>query len=51
MTVRAFPSPMPQFRLPIAAVCIRRNLTIRTVDRHFTNIKSVRNTFKLELTK
>jgi tRNA(fMet)-specific endonuclease VapC len=44
-------SPLPAVDILIASVCIRRNLTLCTMDNHFTNIKSVRNTFKLELTK
>ena len=44
-------TPLPAVDIVIAAICIRRNLTLRTIDRHFTNIKSARNTFKLELTK
>lgn len=43
--------PLPAVDILIAAVCIRRNLTLRTMDKHFTNVKSVKNTFKLELTK
>ncbi len=44
-------SPLPAVDILIAAMCIRRNLTLCTMDNHFTNIKSVRNTFKLELAK
>jgi predicted nucleic acid-binding protein len=43
--------PLSAGDILIAAICISRNLTLRTLDKHFTNIKSVRNTFKLELTK
>jgi hypothetical protein len=44
-------TPLPAVDILISAICIRRNLTLRTIDKHFTDIKSVRNTFKLELTK
>jgi tRNA(fMet)-specific endonuclease VapC len=43
-------TPLPAVDMLIASVCVRRNLTLCTVDKHFTNIKSVRNAFKLELT-
>src|SRR4030066_1580359 len=43
--------PLPAVDIMIASVCLRRNLTLCTMDSHFTNIKSVRNTFKLELSK
>lgn len=44
-------SPLPAVDIMIAAICIRRNLTLCTMDSHFTSIKAVRNDFKLELTK
>ena len=44
-------SPLPAVDILIAAVCIRRNLPLCTLDKHFTAIKSVRNAFKLDLTK
>src|SRR4030067_2439799 len=31
--------PLPAVDIMIASICIRRNLTLRTIDRHFTNIK------------
>ena len=43
-------TPLPAIDILVASICIRRNLTLCTTDKHFTNIKSVRNTFKLELT-
>jgi tRNA(fMet)-specific endonuclease VapC len=43
--------PLPAVDILIAAVCIRRDLTLRTMDKHFANIKSVKNDFKLELAK
>jgi len=42
-------TPLPAVDILIASVCIRRNLTLCTMDKQLTNIKSVRNTFKLEL--
>ncbi|HTY74639.1 MAG TPA: PIN domain-containing protein [Candidatus Nanoarchaeia archaeon] len=42
--------PLPAIDLLIAAMCIRRDLTLCTLDQHFTNIKSVRSDFKLKLT-
>ena len=44
-------TPLPAVDILIASICIRRNLTLCTMDSHFTNIKSVKNAFKLELTK
>src|SRR3989304_5759849 len=44
-------TPLPAVDVLIAALCIRRNLTLCTIDKHFTNIKSVRNTFNLELAR
>ena len=41
--------PLPAVDILIAAICIRRNLKLCTMDNHFTNIQSVRNTFKLDL--
>ena len=43
--------PLPAVDILIAAMCIRRNLVLCTKDNHFTSIKSVRNSFKIELTK
>lgn len=42
---------LPAVDIMIAAICIRRNLTLSTKDNHFSNIKSVRKNFKLELSK
>jgi predicted nucleic acid-binding protein len=44
-------NPLPAVDIMIAAICIRRNLILCTKDNHFTSIKSVRNSFKLQLTK
>lgn len=43
--------PLPAVDILIASICIRRDLRLRTLDKHFANIKSVRNAFKLELPK
>jgi predicted nucleic acid-binding protein len=42
-------TPLPAVDIVIAAVCIRRNLTLCTKDNHFAAIKSVRTAFKLDL--
>jgi tRNA(fMet)-specific endonuclease VapC len=44
-------SSLPAVDILIASICIRRDLRLCTLDKHFMNIKSVRNAFKLELTK
>jgi tRNA(fMet)-specific endonuclease VapC len=41
--------PLPTIDVLIAAICLRRDLTLCTLDQHFINIKSVRNDFKLRL--
>ena len=41
--------PLPTIDILIATICIKRDLTLCTEDQHFTNIKSVRNDFKLNL--
>jgi tRNA(fMet)-specific endonuclease VapC len=41
--------PLPAIDILIAAICIRRGLTLCTFEQHFINIKSVRNDFKLKL--
>ncbi len=43
--------PLPAIDILIAAICIRRSLVLCTKDNHFNAIKSVRTSFKLELTK
>ncbi len=43
--------PLPAVDIVIAAVCIRRNLTLCTMDKHFAAINSVRHAFKLDLAK
>jgi tRNA(fMet)-specific endonuclease VapC len=40
--------PLPAVDILVAAMCVRRNLTLRTLDKHFTNVKKVRTNFKLE---
>ena len=44
-------TPLPAIDILVAAICIRRNLTLSTKDSHFTAIKSVRKNLKLELTR
>ena len=44
-------TPLPAVDILIASICIRRNLPFCTADKHFTNIKSVRNDFQLKQTK
>jgi tRNA(fMet)-specific endonuclease VapC len=41
--------PLPAIDILIATICIRRDLTLSTLDQHFATIKSVRNDFKLKL--
>jgi len=43
--------PLPAVDVLIASICIRRGLKLQTRDRHFMSIKSVRQEFRLELTK
>jgi predicted nucleic acid-binding protein len=43
--------PLPAVDVLIASVCIRRGLKLQTRDRHFMSIKSVRQEFRVELTK
>jgi tRNA(fMet)-specific endonuclease VapC len=44
-------TPLPAIDILVAAMCIRRELTLCTKDNHFTAIKAVRKSLKLELTK
>jgi tRNA(fMet)-specific endonuclease VapC len=44
-------TPLPAIDILVAAMCIRRELTLCTKDNHFTAIKAVRKNLKLELTK
>jgi len=44
-------TPLPAIDILVASICIRRNLTLCTADKHFTNVKSVINTFRLEIAK
>jgi tRNA(fMet)-specific endonuclease VapC len=42
-------NPLPAIDILVATLCIRRNLTLATKDKHFTIIKSVRKDFKIKL--
>jgi tRNA(fMet)-specific endonuclease VapC len=42
-------TPLPAIDILIASICIRRDLILCTLDKHFSQIKEVRNTFKLEI--
>jgi predicted nucleic acid-binding protein len=42
-------TPLPAVDILIASICIRRDLALCTLDKHFSRIKEVRNTFKLEI--
>ena len=44
-------NPLPAIDILIAAVCLRRDLTLKTRDSHFAAVKKVRRDFKLELKK
>lgn len=44
-------TPLPAIDILVAAICIRRELTLCTKDNHFSAIKAVRKNLKLELTK
>jgi tRNA(fMet)-specific endonuclease VapC len=41
--------PIPAVDVLVSAMCIRRGLVLRTFDRHFADVKSVRKEFKLEI--
>jgi predicted nucleic acid-binding protein len=43
--------PLPAIDILIAAICLRRGLTLMTGDEHFRHIKSVKKEFKVEITK
>lgn len=43
--------PIPAVDILIAAICLRRGLTLLTGDEHFRHIKTVRKEFKMELVK
>ncbi|MGQ9624144.1 MAG: type II toxin-antitoxin system VapC family toxin [Candidatus Bathycorpusculaceae bacterium] len=43
--------PIPAVDVLIASICVRRGLTLVTVDEHFRHVKSVRKEFKVELVK
>ena len=44
-------TPLPAVDILIASICVGRHLTLCTLDKHFSHIREVRNTFKLELAK
>ena len=44
-------TPLHAVDIMIAAMCIRRNLTLLTKDNDFTYITKIRKSFKLELVK
>jgi tRNA(fMet)-specific endonuclease VapC len=44
-------TPLPAIDILVAAMCIRRNLTLCTKDNHFKAIKLVKKDFKLQLNK
>ena len=41
--------PLPTIDILVASMCIRRDQTLCTQDKHFMSIKSVRREFKLKL--
>ncbi len=43
--------PIPAIDILIAAMCLRRDLTLVTGDEHFRHVRSVRKEFKMELVK
>jgi len=43
--------PIPAVDILIAAVCLRRGLTLLTGNEHFRHIKTIRREFKVELAK
>jgi predicted nucleic acid-binding protein len=44
-------TPLHTVDIMTAAICLRRNLTLSTRDKDFTNVKKVRNSFRFDLTK
>jgi predicted nucleic acid-binding protein len=44
-------TPLQAVDLMTAAICVRRNLTLSTRDKDFSNVKRVRNSFRFELVK
>ena len=44
-------TPVQAVDIMIAAMCIRRNLTLSTKDSDFANIKIVRGNFRFEMAK
>ncbi|KPV62110.1 MAG: tRNA(fMet)-specific endonuclease VapC [Candidatus Bathyarchaeota archaeon BA2] len=43
--------PLPAVDVLIASMCIRRGLTLLTLDEHFRHVKSVRKEFKIKVVK
>ena len=41
--------PIPAIDALIASICLNRQLTLRTKDRHFLNIKEIKPDFKVEI--
>jgi predicted nucleic acid-binding protein len=44
-------TPLQAVDLIIAAICLRRNLTLCSRDKDFANVIKVRNSFRFELSK
>lgn len=42
-------TPLPAVDILIASICVRRNLPLCTLDKHFLYIKEVRNSFRLQM--
>jgi predicted nucleic acid-binding protein len=41
--------PIPAVDVLVSAMCIRRDLALRTFDKHFVEVRSVRKEFKLRV--
>jgi tRNA(fMet)-specific endonuclease VapC len=41
-------NPLPAIDIMVAAICIKRNITLATKDKHFSAIKTIRKEFKLK---
>jgi tRNA(fMet)-specific endonuclease VapC len=44
-------TPLHAVDIMVAAMCIRRDLTLSTQDKDFANVKKVRSSFRFELIK
>jgi len=51
INLRKSGKPIPAIDVLLAAICINRNFTLVTKDRHFGYIKSIREEFSLEISK